>query len=176
MGGRLARIDGGRAALLHEGAELGGADGAGRAGYERLEHLPQLGAAQRPLLHGSRTPSLEDHEGRDGLNVKRPGDARRLIDVDLDHLDLAFELARDGVDLGRDGLAGPAPRGGEVDQDREIAPQHVALELLLTDVGHAHAPGLTSRAERAPPRSRRPERDRVVPSFDPKANGQQKRR
>ena len=73
----------------------------------------------------------------------------------LTTLALPAHLAREGLDLGRDGLAGLAPVGGELDEDRQLAPEHLALEVALGHVGNGR-PLTTARRRPAPFRSHAP--------------------
>ena len=74
----------------------------------------------------------------DGLNAEGLRQARILVDVDLHHLEPARELVRELVERRRHRLAGAAPLGPEVEQNREVALDDVGLELGLGQMGHGH--------------------------------------
>lgn len=60
--------------------------------------------------------TLEEKESRHGRDTVGSSDLRKLVDVDLEELDVGV-LGAQLLDLGGDGLAGTAPLGEEVDQN-----------------------------------------------------------
>jgi hypothetical protein len=64
--------------------------------------------------------------------------SRVVVDVELGHPQLPRQLGRDRLHHGRDHVAGPAPFGPEIDQDRQVRSQHLPVEVLIghgDDVG-----------------------------------------
>ena len=105
VGARVARVDRHRLALAHGLRQLDGAERALGPREEGLDHLAELVAPEHALLGRDGAAAEEDHEGRHRLDAQRGRDALGAIDVDLDHLGLALELVREGLDLGLDRLA-----------------------------------------------------------------------
>ena len=79
-----------------------------------LELLERPEARPRPAA----AAGLEERDRRDAHDVERLREAGVGVDVDLDHVDLSVVLGGELLHLGRDHLAGPAPGGPEVDDDR----------------------------------------------------------
>ncbi len=108
----------------------------GRNGLDELLHLLFADGADDRVLDAALG---DDHEGGDALNAELLCDDGRLVDVHLEHPDLALHLAGEGLDFGGDRLAGLAPIGRELQEDGELAAQDFAFEVALGDVGDGAA-------------------------------------
>ena len=73
---------------------------------------------------------LEDQESRHGADTELSSDVGELVDIDLVELGVGVLLA-EGVDLGRDRLAGTAPVGVGVDDDDALRLLDLGHEVLL---------------------------------------------
>ena len=111
---------------------------AGVTGHlgELLDELPDVGFLLRALEPVDRPPLIEgvDHGNRLDAQLRRQG--LRLVDVELDELDLALLLLDDFLQDRGERLAGPAPRRPEVDDHRLLhrAFDDVGGEVLLAGV------------------------------------------
>src|SRR5581483_11593557 len=108
-----------------------------KEGLDELEHLLLADGAHDAVLDA---PLGHDHERRHALDAQLLGDGRRLVDVDLDDLGLARDLAGQRLDLRSDRLAGLAPLGGKLDENGDLAAQDHRLEIALGDVRYGRGP------------------------------------
>ena len=110
---RLARR---RRQPLHEGGDL-------RLGHRTDELVHHLALTER-------------EDGGDGLHVEGLRHRRVVVDVDLGQLDGAAGVGHRFLQHRPEGLAGPAPLGPEVhnDRHRRTAVQNLGLECLICDV------------------------------------------
>ena len=74
---------------------------------------------------------LEEQEPRDGDDAVFLRDVLLGVDVELPDLQLALVLLGQLIDGRRQGLAGTAPGGPEVDQDRYLGAEHLGLEVVI---------------------------------------------
>ena len=78
----------------------------------------QCGFVGKTYIGVDHLASLEKYHSGNGAHAVLGGDFAGIIDIDLGDGELAGELLGEVLKQGRDGLAGPAPRGPEVHQDR----------------------------------------------------------
>src|SRR5205085_10389895 len=84
----------------------------------------------RPDRRGGRLAVLEEDDRRNRDDPVLLRERRLLVDVDLHEAELLAALVGDLVEDGRDGVAGTAPLGPEVDDHRLVA-----LENFLVEAG-----------------------------------------
>ena len=99
--------------------------------------LQPIGAAprreRRPPAGRVTSPVVEDQQGRHRLHREPLRQRRRLVDVDLDQLDLSGQFAGDLFQRRADHPAGPAPGRPQVDEHRDRG--------LLGDLGEVVVAG-----------------------------------
>src|SRR5258705_7676757 len=93
---------------------------ASGAGERIADPGPQDGQGGGAGLPGGHLPAAQDQQGRDGLGPEPLRDLRRGIDVHLDQLDLACQVAGELLERGADHAAGPAPGRPQIDEDRNL--------------------------------------------------------
>ena len=113
---------------------FGRGDGVGQrlaAGHadQLVDESLELGGRHRAHETVDRLPVDEAVDGRDRLHAQLAGDHLVLVDVHLDEAHLAARRGHRLLKRRRQLLAGAAPRGPEVDDDRH-------LTRRLDDVGH----------------------------------------
>ncbi len=103
---------------------------------EPLDEGLDLGARHRALEAVDRLALVEGIDGRDRLHAQLPGDHLVLVDIDLDHLDLAAGRGDLGLQHRAQGLARAAPGRPEIDDDRDFLAglDHVGHEGRLGNV------------------------------------------
>ena len=89
----------------------------GQAPDERID----LGCWYGALEPIDRLPLPESIDGWNRLNAKLRSNRLVLVDIDLDHTDLAAGLGHRGFQHGAERLARPAPGRPEIDDDRDLA-------------------------------------------------------
>src|SRR5205814_6755672 len=103
----------------HCGARSG--CGAGRRARALLEHLVDAFLDGAQVLVAEEAvhflPVLEEDAGRHAGDAEARRRVLRVVDVDLEHAQLARVLRGDGVDGRRQRLAGLTPAGSEIDQN-----------------------------------------------------------
>src|SRR5262245_1836057 len=95
--------------------------------------------------HGlPRAPRFEEDRGRDREDAKAGRSLDVLVDVQFREADLAlvlsFQLGEDRLD----GVAGAAPGGPEVDDDRLVGLEHVTLEAVVGHLAHGYSLPVTA--------------------------------
>ena len=91
-----------------------------RGGERVVDPGPQGGQGDGAGLPGGHLPAAQYQQGRDGLDSEPLRDLRRGVDVHLDQLDLAGQVAGKLLERGADHAAGPAPGCPQVDDDRDL--------------------------------------------------------
>jgi hypothetical protein len=91
---------------------------AAEAGESLGEEGVQRALVQRADMGADHLAALEQQQGGDVADAVLGGQRAVLVHVDLGDLDLARVLVGGLVEQGRDGLAGAAPDGPEVDEHR----------------------------------------------------------
>src|SRR5438270_8196401 len=76
---------------------------------------------------------LEEQEPRDGDDAVFLRDVLLGVDVELPDLQLALVLLGQLIDGRRQGLAGTAPGGPELDQARYLGAEHLRLEVVIAE-------------------------------------------
>src|SRR3954452_1413305 len=128
------------------------AAGPERSGSDVLLHpLDELALRERAHLGRGDGAVLEQHQGRDAAHAVLGGGERVVVDIDLDDLHLLAEVAVHVLEVGGDHLAGAAPLGPEVDEDRLVGLEDVLVEARVgrLDDGHGLASDAVRRGERA---------------------------
>ena len=112
------------------------ARGPGQAVEERGHGRGRLGADEL----GHDVPVAEGLHGRDPAHAEPGGEAGVGVDVDLGQLDPALARCHRLLQQGSEHVAGAAPLGPEVDDDRHLARalDDVLLEARLADVHGVH--------------------------------------
>src|SRR5438874_5687795 len=123
----------------------------GRSGRDVRLDLPEDGV----LVPGPDDPGLllavlEDDQGRDAHNAEPSGRLWIVVHVHLGRGHALGEVARDVLDDRRDHVAGDAPFGPEVHQDRPLGMQDLAFEVLVRNLDDvlSHVSFLPSFASR----------------------------
>src|SRR3954468_18860821 len=104
-----------------------------------LHHRVQLRLRRRADQLIRDLAVLEEEQGGDAHHVVLLRDILMRVDVELADLQLALVFGGELVDERRDGAAGPAPGGPEIDQDGLGGGQDLALEVFVGKGRHVRA-------------------------------------
>lgn len=99
-----------------------------------FEEVLQLCAVQGAHLRRDQAAVTEKHQGRDAPDAKASRRSAVLVDVHLDHFDLAGLVFRKLVKQWRDHLAWAAPRRPEIDHDSAGCVRDVGIERIVRRV------------------------------------------
>ena len=91
--------------------------------------------------------SLEHHQSWNAADAELAGHVGIFIGVELEHLDLAFELLGNFVNNGSHHATGAAPWGPEIDQHGDVALKDVLFEGGVGDSGSAGHSGSVELGE-----------------------------
>jgi hypothetical protein len=109
----------------------------------------QRGGACLPGDH----PSVAQHQqGWDGLGIEPLGNLRRDVDVHLDQLHLAGQIAGELLECWADHPAGAAPRRPQVDEDGNLGALRDLTERGIVGVGDPRQRLMALAAARCPGR------------------------
>jgi len=120
------------------GTTVGMGAASGRRSTRALEEAPVL--LKRPDAHGARaraTPG-EQHHRRQGSDTEPPGEVGVIVCVHRHHACSSGDLLGEVAQGQGHGPTGLAPGGPEIDEDRQVALDHLDLEALLVGRAYPH--------------------------------------
>src|SRR5690606_21308392 len=110
----------------------------------------KLRLRQRTDLRGNDLSAAEQHQRRDAADAVFRRRGLVLVDVHLRDADLSFVLARHLVEDRRDHLAGTAPLGPVIDENRLLGLQDLLLERCVGYMLDRHSPSWIAALRQRP--------------------------
>src|ERR1022692_2753247 len=103
-------------------------DACGRRAGHRLEPLDERAGVQRAGLPGDFASLLENNQRRDASNAVAAGDVLGAFGIELSKSHPRLQLCCGALEVWRHGSALAAPRGPEVDHNRNLAAVDLRVE------------------------------------------------
>ena len=108
-------------------------------------------ASVAPDCRATSLPLGNDHQGRNAADVETAGDAREHVGVHLEEARRHLHFLGGGGEMRTHDLAGAAPFGPEIDDDREVGALDMAIEFgLVMDFDDAGKEGRAAGAAIGP--------------------------